>query len=249
MASRMGLLGKKIGMMQSFDDKGIWHAYTVVEVGPCVVLDIKTIERDGYTAIKLGFDEQKPHRMSRPEAGVFAKAQTTPKRLVREIRLSPEEVAQFSVGDAITVDQVFRGGEQVDLTGVSKGKGFQGVMKRHHFSGFRATHGTHEYFRHGGSIGCRLTPGRVIKGRKMAGQMGNKRVTVQNLRVAEVLPDKNVVLLSGSVPGAPGSYLTIKLATKRAFPPFELLPTGGSETGAPEPRGGGDEEPAAAEQA
>ena len=231
MPFRMGLLGKKVGMLQDFDEKGNWACYTVVETGPCVVLDIKTKTRDGYSAIKLGFDEQKAHRAKRPQMGIFAKANTTPKRLVREIRLSDQEIDQFEIGQVVAVDQVFRSGDVLDVTGISKGKGFQGVMKRYHFGGFRATHGTHEYFRHGGSIGCRLTPGRVVKGRKMPGQMGNKRVTVQNVAVGSVLADKNVLLIRGAVPGSPGSYVTIKHATKRSFGPFELI----ASTAAKEP--------------
>lgn len=239
MPHRMGLLGKKVGMMQDFDEKGDWSTYTVLSVGPCVVLDIKTEERDGYSALKLAFDEQKPHRVNRPETGVFAKANTTPKRFVREIRLSAAECAQFEVGQTLTPDQVFRAGDTVDVTGTSRGKGFQGVMKRHHFGGFRATHGTHEYFRHGGSIGCRLTPGRVYKGRKMGGQMGNKRVTVQNVGIGKVLADKNLLLLSGAVPGSPDGYVLIRHATKRLLPPFQLIQ--------PTPAQG--DEPEAAEQA
>jgi large subunit ribosomal protein L3 len=223
MPFRMGLLGKKVGMLQDFDDKGNWACYTVVETGPCVVLDIKTKDRDGYCALKLGFDEQKAHRVNRPQMGVFAQANTTPKRIVREFRLSEDEIAQFEVGQTLAADQVFKPGDTLDVSGVSKGKGFQGVMKRYHFSGFRATHGTHEYFRHGGSIGCRLTPGRVVKGRKMPGQMGNKRVTVQNVVVGKIITDKNVVLVKGSVPGAPGSYVTLRHASKRDFGPFELI--------------------------
>jgi large subunit ribosomal protein L3 len=223
MGLRMGLLGKKVGMMQDFDEKGNWSTFTVVEIGPCVVLDIKTEERDGYSAIKLGFGEQKAHRVNRPAAGIFHKADTTPKRVIREVRLTAEELQQFEIGQVLSVDQVFGGGESIDVTGTSKGKGFQGVMKRYHFSGFRATHGSHEYFRHGGSIGCRLTPGRVVKGRKMPGQMGNKRVTVQNLKVARVIADKNLVLISGAIPGAPGGVVMVKHAVKRMLPAFELL--------------------------
>lgn len=223
MAERMGLLAKKVGMTQTFDSTGTWLAMSVLEVGPCVVLNLRNEQRDGYSALQLGFDEQKAHRVSRPLAGVFAKAETTPKRFVREIRLSAEELAQFSVGQTIGVGEVFRPGDVLDVTGTSRGKGFQGVMKRYHFSGFRATHGTHEYFRHGGSIGCRLTPGRVVKGRKMPGQMGNKAVTVQGLRVHDVLPEKNLLLVRGSVPGAPESLLVVRHATKRMLPSFELI--------------------------
>lgn len=232
MRFRMGLLGKKVGMTQAFDSAGTWQALAVVQVGPCVVLDINTPERNGYASIKIGFDEQKPQRTSRPAAGVFAKAGTAPQHVVREVRLSAEELGQFKIGQTLSVAEVFRPGDAVDIIGTSKGKGFQGVIKRHHFSGFRATHGTHEYFRHGGSIGCRLTPGRVFKGMKMPGQMGNRRVSVQNVRVQEVLAEKNLLLLKGAVPGAPGGYVTIKHATKRPLLPFELLTAAPAE-GAP----------------
>ena len=223
MPFRMGLLGKKIGMLQDFDDKGNWASYTVVETGPCIVLDIKNEKRDGYSAIKLGFDEQKPRRVKRPQMGVFTKANTTPKRFVHEVRLTSEEVAQFEIGQTIALDQVFRVGDVLDIVGTSKGKGFQGVIKRHHFRGERATHGSHETYRHGGSIGCRLTPGHVYKGRKMAGQLGNKRVTVQNLVIGRVVPEKNLVLVKGGAPGAPGGYVVLKHATKRGLPPFSLI--------------------------
>lgn len=223
MRFRMGLLGKKVGMTQAFDNAGNWQALAVVQVGPCVVLDINTPERNGYASIKIGFDEQKPQRTSRPAAGLFAKAGTTPLHVIKELRLSAEELGQFKVGQTLSVAEVFRAGDAVDVIGTSKGKGFQGVIKRHHFSGFRATHGTHEYFRHGGSIGCRLTPGRVFKGMKMPGQMGSRQVSVQNVRIQEVLADKNLLLLKGAVPGAPGGYVTIKHATKRPIISFELL--------------------------
>lgn len=222
MVERMGLFGKKVGMTQTFDQTGNCVALSVIETGPCVVLDILTPQRNGYSAIRVGFDEQKAQRITRPRAGEFAKADTTPKRFVREIRLSEEELGQFSVGQTLSVAQVFGKGDVIDVTGTSRGKGFQGVMKRHNFSGFRATHGTHEYFRHGGSIGCRLTPGRVYKGRKMPGQMGNKRTTVQNIKIYDVLPEKNLILVRGAIPGAPGGYLQVRLSAKKLRGAFEL---------------------------
>jgi len=235
MALRMGLLGKKVGMTQTFDAKGAWAPLCVVETGPCVVVDIKNEQRDGYTAIQLGFDEAKERRTRKPVRGQFARAKTSPKRFVREIRLKPEDAAAFQVGQKLTVGQVFQKGDKVDVVGVSKGKGFQGVMKRHHFGGFKATHGAHEYFRHGGSIGCRLTPGRVVKGKKMAGQMGNKRITVQNLTVIDVLEDRNLLLLAGGVPGAPSAYLVLKQAAKRAPRPLRLGAPPAPEPEAAEP--------------
>jgi len=242
-AIRMGLLGKKIGMTQVFgtpdgDAKtaGRWQAVTAILAGPCVVLAKLTPEKNGYAAIRLGFDDQKAHRVNKPLGGQFSAGNTTPKRFIQEIQLKPEELDQFSVGQSLKPSQVFKVGQKVDVTARSKGKGFQGVMKRHNFKGFRATHGTHEYFRHGGSIGCRLTPGRVMKGKKMPGQMGNKVCTTQNLSIHEILDDKNLVLIAGAVPGHPGSYLKIRHAAKRPELTFELIastPSGKTENNAP----------------
>ena len=222
MAFRMGLLGKKIGMTQTFDEKGSCLDLAVIETGPCVVLDVKTQERDGYSAIQLGFGEKRERSTNKPAAGLFAKVKTTPKQFVREIRLSPEEAAEFQPGQTLTASQIFRPGDMIDATGTSKGKGFQGVIKRYHFSGFKASHGVHEYYRHGGSIGCRLTPGRVAKGKKMPGQMGNKRVTVQNIRVVEIIEDKNLLLLGGAVPGSADGFLVLKQAVKHVPRPLRL---------------------------
>jgi len=244
MAFRMGLLGKKIGMTQAFNEKGEWTAICAIQTGPCVVLEVLTPEKNGYAAIRLGFDEAKPRNVSKPRAGQFARASTSPKRFVREIRLSPEEAAKFELGQTVSVGEVFQAGDIIDVTGTSKGKGFQGVMKRYHFKGFRATHGTHEYFRHGGSIGCRLTPGRVWKGKKMPGQMGNKRVTVQNIKVVEVLEDKNLLLLSGGIPGSAESYVMVHQGAKHAPRPFVARPAP-EPTPEPEPPTEPETEPAA----
>lgn len=222
MAFKMGLLGKKIGMTQQFNQKGEWVPLCVIETGPCVVLEVKTPERNGYSSIQIGFGEKSERRTNKPEAGKFAKAQCTPKQFVKEIRLEDQDVTQFKVGQTLNVGQVFSPGDIIDAIGISKGKGFQGVMKRYHFSGFRATHGTHEYFRHGGSVGCRLTPGHVHRGKRMPGQMGNKRITVQNIRVVDVIPEKNLLLLRGGVPGPANSYLMIKQAIKRPYWPLQL---------------------------
>jgi large subunit ribosomal protein L3 len=229
----MGLLGKKIGMTQRFSAKGEWACLGIVQVGPCVVLDIKRPDRDGYAAIQLGFDEKSAKRTNKSDHGVFAKAKTTPKRYVREIRLTADEAAQFQVGQTLTVDQVFKRGDVIDVVGTSRGKGFQGVIKKYHFSGFRASHGTHEYFRHGGSIGCRLTPGHVHRGKRMPGQMGNRRVTVQNIKVLEVNVEKNLLIIDGNTPGAIESYVMIKQATKRPFRPYQV-PVASAPAPAPE---------------
>jgi large subunit ribosomal protein L3 len=218
----MGLLGKKIGMTQRFDAKGEWVCLGVVQAGPCVVLDVKTPDRDGYAAIQLGFDEKNERRTSKPTLGICSKAKTSPKAYIRELRLTPDELGQFQVGQTVTVGQVFKKGDIIDVIGTARGKGFQGVMKMYHFSGFRGSHGTHEYFRHGGSVGCRLTPGHVHRGKRMPGQMGNRRVTVQNITVHEVLADRNLLVLKGGMPGAPDGYVTVRQAAKRPFRPFAL---------------------------
>ena len=184
----MGLIGRKLGMTQIYDDEGFVRPCTVVQVGLNTVLQVKTADgKDGYNAIQLGFGEQKTQRLSKAELGHSKKAGVeSGVRYIREVRISGEAVGNFEPGQTLGATDVFEAGQSADVTGTSKGKGFAGVMKRHNFQGFIRSHGTHEFFRHGGSIGCRLTPGRVMKGKKMGGQMGNVRVTVQNLSVAKV---------------------------------------------------------------
>jgi len=218
----MGLLGKKVGMTQIFTDDGLRVPVTVVAIGPCVVLDKRTLERDGYSSIQLGFEDKKTSHTTRPELGRFEKAKTDPKRFVREIRLAPELADKFEVGQEIRVDEVFAAGDIIDVTGISKGKGFQGVMKKHSFSGGKASHGVHEVYRHGGSIGMRLTPGRVVKGKKMAGQMGNYTVTAQNIKVVSVRPDDNLLLVHGGIPGSANGFLVMKYAQKQPLPDHAL---------------------------
>lgn len=214
MSRKMGILGQKLGMTQVFASDGTRVPVTVVRAGPCVVVQKKAGGRDGYSAVTIGFDDKPLRLANRPEIGVAKKANTEPKRLLREVRL--DDVGGFEVGQQIAVGDVLHEGDHVDVVGTSKGKGFQGVMKRYHFSGNRATHGTHEYFRHPGSIGCRLTPGRVHKGKRMPGHMGNVRVTAINLVVVRVVPEDNVVLLRGSIPGPTGSYVLVS-GTKKAI--------------------------------
>lgn len=208
MSRKMGILGQKLGMTQVFSADGSRVPVTVLRAGPCVVVQKKTGDSDGYAAVTLGFDDKPPRRANRAETGVCAKASTAPKRLLREVRL--DDVAGYEVGQQVGVSDVLHEGDHVDVVGTSKGKGFQGVMKRYHFKGFRATHGTHEYFRHPGSIGCRLTPGRVHKGKRMPGHMGNAQVTAHNLVVVQVMPEDNVVLLRGSIPGPQGGYVLVR---------------------------------------
>ena len=207
-----GLLGKKIGMTQLFDDNGKFVPVTVVEAGPCAVLQVKTTDTDGYHAIQLGFDDQKAHRVNKPDTGHFAKSGSTPKKFVREIRL--DDATKYEAGGTVAVADLFNPGDKIDVTGTSKGRGFAGVMKRHNFRGFIRTHGTHEFFRHGGSIGTRLTPGHVAKGRKMPGHMGSERVTVQNLTVVKVDGERNLLFVKGGLPGPNGGYVIVRSASK-----------------------------------
>ncbi len=217
MAFRMGLIGKKVGMTQVFSADGERVPVTVIAAGPCVVLSKRTPENDKYAAIQIGFDEKKPERVNRPEAGLFKKANTKPTKIIREIRLADGEVAKYEVGQVLRPSEVFKAGNCVDVIGQSKGKGYQGVMKRHKLGGNRSTHGMHEFFRHGGSIGCRLTPGRVHKGKRMSGHMGDERKTIQNLEVFDILADENILLIRGAVPGAKHEYVLIQNAVKKVL--------------------------------
>ena len=193
-----GLLGKKIGMTSVF---------SVIEVGPCVVTQIKTAEKDGYDAIQVGFEDKKEKHTTKPEMGHFQKAGVTPKRHLAEFKGFESE---YKLGDVITVD-LFDGASFVDVIGTSKGKGYQGVVKRHGFGGVgQSTHGQHNRLRAPGSVGACSYPAKVFKGMRMAGQMGNERVTVQNLQVIKVMPEHNLLLIKGSVPGAKGSILLIE---------------------------------------
>ncbi len=209
------ILGKKLGMTQIFDAFGNLIPVTLVEAGPNYVIQVKeSTGKDGYDAIKIGFGDIKIARLNRPTLGVFKKAGVDPVRHVQEFRLDEDEVGSFKVGDVIGAN-VFAEGDKIDVTGTSKGKGYQGVVKRHHFKGAKEkTHGTHEYKRHGGSIGCSAYPGRVIKGKKMAGQMGNERVTVQGLEIVGVFPEDNLIYVKGSVPGSKNGIIKIQLTVK-----------------------------------
>jgi large subunit ribosomal protein L3 len=211
----IGLIGKKLGMTQIFGENGIIIPVTVVKTGQCVVVQKKTVETDGYNALQVGFEEiTKMSRVNKPRLGHFKKAQLSPMARLNEFRVDEEEVNAYEPGAEIAID-LFQPGDYVDVTGVSIGKGYAGVMKRHNFSGQPGGHGTHEFFRHGGSIGQNTTPGRTLKGKKMAGQMGAKKVTVQSLKVIEVRGDTNLVMIEGAVPGPKNGYLVIKKAAKR----------------------------------
>lgn len=206
-----GFLAKKIGMTQIFED-GKFIPVTVVEAGPNFVLQKKTVENDGYTALQLGFDEKKEKNTTKPVMGIFKKAGVNPQRFIKELRV--DSVEGYELGQEIKVD-VLAGVEFVDITGTSKGKGTSGVMKRHGFGGNRASHGVSRNHRLGGSIGMSTWPGKVLKGKRMAGQYGNETVTVQNLRVVKVDAENNLLLIKGAVPGSKNSYIVVKPAIKK----------------------------------
>ena len=204
-----GLIGKKIGMTSIYDASGKIVPCTVIEAGPCVVTQVKTVEKDGYSAIQLGYDEKKEKNTTKPLKGHFAKAGTTPKKVLHEFTRF-EEGHKKNFGEVLDVT-VFEEGEFVDVSGTSKGKGFQGVVKRHGFGGVGdATHGQHNRLRAPGSMGASSYPSRVFKGMRMAGQMGNAKVKVINLQILKIVKEKNLLLVNGSVPGANGSYLIIE---------------------------------------
>ncbi|MBP9993821.1 MAG: 50S ribosomal protein L3 [bacterium] len=204
-----GILGKKIGMTSIYDESGKNVPVTVIEAGPCVVTQVKTKEKDGYDAIQLAYDEKKVKNTPKAMQKHFEKAGTTPKKLVREFTRF-EEGHRKSLGETLTVD-VFMEGEFVDVSGISKGKGFQGVVKRHHFNGVgQSTHGQHNRLRKPGSIGACAYPSRVFKGLRMGGQMGNKKVKAINLQIMKIIPEKNLLVVKGSVPGAKNGYLKIE---------------------------------------
>jgi large subunit ribosomal protein L3 len=218
MALKIGLLGKKIGMTQVFADDGEAVPVTVIQTGPCHVIGTRTPERDGYSALVLGFDEKPVRLASKPELGAIKESGLKPQRFIRELRLPAEEVAKYKVGQVLGPKDVFADNTPIDVEGTSKGKGYQGVIKRHHMAGMTRAHGTHEYFRHGGSIGCRLTPQRVHKGKRMAGQMGHEKKSVQNLQLLRIVPDDNVILVRGAVPGAANDYVVVtNAATRTAY--------------------------------
>ncbi len=202
-----GLIGRKIGMTSIFDENGKNIPCTVIEAGPCVVTQVRTEEVDGYSALQLGFDDKAEKRTSKAEQGHFKKAGASPKKTVVEFR---DFEGEYKLGDTIGVD-LFVEGEFVDVVGTSKGKGFQGVVKRHGFSGVgQSTHGQHNRLRAPGSIGAASTPSRVFKGLRMAGRMGGERVTVQNLRVLKIVPEKNLIVVKGAVPGHKNAYVTVE---------------------------------------
>lgn len=205
------LLGTKLGMTQIYDDNNVLVPVTIVQAGPCPVVQIKTTEKDGYHAVQIGYGEAKPHRVNKPETGHLKKAGLPPHSVLREIRFS--EAPDVKVGDTVTVDAAFTEGQMIDVLGVTKGKGFQGVVKRFRVRGGPASHGS-MFHRRVGSIGMRQTPGRTFKNQIMPGQMGNKNRTVQNLRVVKIIAEKNLLLVRGGIPGANGDPVVVRGAIK-----------------------------------
>ena len=201
-----GIFGMKIGMTQIFDENGKVVPVTVVEAGPCVVSQKKTVENDGYAAVQIGFGDLKAHKVKKPMAGHFAKANVAPKRTLREFRF--DDIDAYNVGDLVKAD-VFAAGDKVDVTGTSKGKGYAGVIKRWNFQRLKESHGSGPVARHGGSIGSCSDPSRVYPGKKMAGHLGSERVTVQNLQVVKVDAENNLIAIKGAIPGPNGGTVVI----------------------------------------
>lgn len=210
-----GLIGRKLGMTQVFADDGGLVPVTVIQTGPCTVVQKKTPQTDGYTALQLGFGQRKVGhpkrpRISKPVLGHMQKSEKGPFAVLREFRV--EDVGDVEVGSEITVDQVFQSGDTVSVVGKTKGRGYTGVMKRHGMGGFPKSHGTHEYFRHGGSIGNSAYPGKIYKGKRMAGQYGNDRMKALHLQVVDVRSDEHLLFVHGSVPGARGQIVLVEKA-------------------------------------
>jgi large subunit ribosomal protein L3 len=221
----LGIIGRKLGMTQVFLEDGSVIPVTVVEVGPCQVTQKKTKEKDGYNALQLGFLPKNSQRVNKPLSGHFKKAGTGTFYYLKEFRV--EGIEGYEVGQEVKAN-LFKPGDVVDVTGLSKGKGFAGVIKRHGFHGSPGSHGTHEYFRHGGSVGSATYPHHTFKGLKMPGQHGNRKVTLQNTKVVDVKEDQNLLLLKGGIPGSPTGWILIRSATKS-----ELTRTGRKDSPAP----------------
>ena len=208
-----GLIGRKIGMTQFYSAEGNVVPVTVVETGPCIVVQKKEPSKDGYTALQVGFGSKKAQRVNKAEQGHMAKAGKGAFEVLREFRL--DDVSGYEVGQEIKAVDLFKIGDLIDIAGISKGHGFTGVIKRWSFAGFPGSHGTHEYFRHGGSIGNRSYPGRVRKGKKMAGHWGNEQIATQNLMVVDIRADENLMFVRGAVPGAKQGVVILRPAVKR----------------------------------
>ncbi len=214
MNKKPGIIGRKIGCTQLFTADGTVQRVTVVQAGPLTVVGKRTVERDGYVAVVLGFEERKEKHTNKPLAGQFKKAGISPKRIVKELRCDEAFSAQYEVGAVISLDTLFKAGDTVDAQGRTRGRGFTGVMRRWNFAGFPRTHGTHEYQRHGGSIGTNMTPGRTLPNIKMAGQYGDETVSILNLTVARVDAVQNLLMIEGGIPGAKNTVVTVRHAVK-----------------------------------
>jgi large subunit ribosomal protein L3 len=215
MNTNPGLIGKKLGNTQVFNADGTVARVTAIQVGPCRVLGKRTLEKDGYSALILGFGEKREKLVNEAQLGFYKKIEQKPARTVRELRLAPETVAKYELGQVLKPSEHFTEGQKVDVTGTTRGRGFSGVMRRWNFRGSaKDTHGTHEYKRHGGSIGTNMTPGRTFLNLKMPGQYGNERNTTLNLVVVKVLDDENIVLISGGVPGSKNGTVLVRGAVK-----------------------------------
>ena len=210
---KKGIIGKKLGMTQIFDENGVVIPVTVIEAGPCPVTQKKTLENDGYESVQLGFQDVKVERLTKPLKGHFAKADVAPKKVLREFRLS--DISSVNVGDVIKAD-IFAVGDSVDVTGTSKGKGTAGAIKRWNFSRLKETHGTGPVARHAGSLGACSDPSRVYKGKKLAGHLGHEKVTVQNLSIVKIDVENNLIAIKGAIPGPKGSFVVIKDTCKKA---------------------------------
>ena len=220
MNTNFGLIGKKLGNTQIFQEDGEVARVTAIQTGPCVVVGKRTQAKDGYTALQLGFGTKRKKLVNKPQLAVYEKLGVEPPSVVREFRVTADVADKYEVGQTLKPSDVFTAGQFIDVSGTSKGRGFGGVMKRHNFSGAGTVgHGTHEYKRHGGSIGMNMTPGHTLKGQRMPGQFGNKTVTNLNLKVAKVMDDEGVVLVEGGVPGSRNGVVEVRAAVKKNAQP------------------------------
>ena len=228
MNTNPGIFGKKVGMTQYFRPDGSVARCTVINTA-AVVVGKRTLERDGYSALVLGFGDAKEKHLTKAQAGSFKKAGAKAKRIVREFRVDASELASFNVGEGVKVDALFKKGDLVDVTGITKGRGYQGVVKRWNFRGFGQTHGTHEYRKHPGAIGQRKTPGRVYPNKKLPGHYGVEQVTTQNLEVVAVYPEKNLILVKGGIAGPNDGLVTVKPSVKLAMRAAHKAAKGGKK--------------------
>ena len=214
MNTQPGVYGRKLGNTQLFTEDGTVQRVTVIEAGPITVIGKRTKEKDGYSALIIGLEDKKEQKTSKPLAGIYKKANVTPKKVMKELRTTEEFVAKYEVGQVMKLDEIFTVGMYVDARGITRGRGFTGVVRRWAFAGGVQTHGTHEYRRHGGSIGTNMTPGRTLPNLKMPGQYGNETVSVLNLKVARIDVEKNLLLIHGGIPGSKNGLVLIRKSVK-----------------------------------